>query len=116
MDKDVLKVEVLEGALYQAAISPDVSRISHDRPKPYESTEIQSLLQKKRESTTSIQRRAISKQIQKVSRKLVRKYNDEKVEEILKEFADLGRLDNIQHHSQPKKETSTKIDAEKFTD
>ena len=58
----------------------------------------------------------ISKEIQKVFRKLVRKYNDEKIEEVLKEFADLGRLDNISQHSQPKNETSTKIDAAKITE
>ena len=68
----------------------------------------------RRESTTAFERRNISKMIQKVSRKLVRKYNDAKVEADLKAFADLGRLDNISQYSKPIKEPSDKVGADDF--
>ena len=49
-----------------------------------------------------------------MSKRLVRKFNDAKVEDILKEFADLGRLDHIPQYSKPKKESSDKIEPGDF--
>ena len=112
--QDSSKPEVLEEVLYQAAITPNVSKVSRDRTKPWEEPEIQVLLRQRRDCTTPVERKVISKQIQKVSRKLVRKYKDEKVERVLKEFADLGRLDNISKDTKPKKETSATIESVEF--
>ena len=111
---DTLKPEGIEQALHNAATTPNVSKASYDRTKPWDSIEIQSLLKQRRECTTAVGRRNVSKTIQKVSRRLIRKHNDEKVEDILKEFADLGRLDNISQYSKPKKEPSDKVGAEDF--
>ena len=47
-------------------------------------------------------------------RKLVRKHNDAKVENILKEFADLGRLNEISKETKPRKEISATIKSVEF--
>lgn len=98
---DTAVPEVLEQALYNAGATLNVGKTSYDRTKPWDSIEIQ--VKQRRECTNAVERRNISKTIQKTSRKLVRKYNDAKVEGILKEFADVGRLDNISQYSKPKK-------------
>ena len=103
VDKDTCKPEVLESILYQAAIAPGASEISRDCNKPWDTPEVQALLRQRREAGSSEQRKHISKTIQKVLRKLVRKHNEAKVENILKEFADLGRLDNVSQNSKPTK-------------
>ena len=102
--EDTSNPDVLEKILYQAATARNVSTVSHDRTKPWKEPEIQALLFQRKLCTSPYEKRAISKKIQKVSRRLTRKY-DEKTEEILKEFADLGRLDNVLQHAQPKNET-----------
>jgi len=114
VEKDICKPEVLESILYQAAIAPGASEISQDCSKPWDTPEVQALLRQRREAGSSEQRKDISKSIQKVLRKLVRKHNDTKVENILKEFADLGRLDNVSKDSKPKKETETIIEPSEF--
>ena len=103
IDKDTCKPEILESILHEAAISPNVSEPSRYRSKPWDEPEVQDLLRKRREAATPIQRKTISKTIQKVLRKLVRKHNDAKVEVILKEFADLGRLEKIRKIQNRKK-------------
>ena len=91
-----------------------MSKVSHDRNKPWDSPEIQDLLRQRRETAIPQERKNLSKTIQKTLRKLVRIYTPAKVENILKEFADLGRLDSISQNSKPKKEIPNRIEAKEF--
>ena len=45
--KDVCDSEVLEKGLYEAAIAPHFIKKFYDRPKPYETIEIQALLRQR---------------------------------------------------------------------
>ena len=63
VQQDTSKSEVLEQALYNAATAMHVKKASYDRTKPWESIEIQILLQQRRECTTPLERRNISKTI-----------------------------------------------------
>ena len=108
------KPEILEQALYNAGTAPNVSKTSRDRTKPWDTHEMQGLLKQRRECVTAAERRDLSKTIQKVSRRLIRRHNDAKIGEILREFADLRRLDAISEFSKPTKQCTEKIDSQEF--
>ena len=82
LDKDTCKPEVLETILYHAAITPNVSEAYRYRSKPWDAPEVQALLRQRRGAVSSEERKHIAKVIKKIFRKLIRKHNDTKVENI----------------------------------
>ena len=72
-----VSVETINKAMYEAATSPGVSLEAPSKLKPWQSEEIQDLIRKRHVCTTVRERISISKWIQKKSRKLLRKYQNE---------------------------------------
>ena len=82
----------LQKVLNYAAETVDTCVAAPEVSKPWRSDELRELIQRRRVSGTPAERRQISKLIQKVSRKLMRKYYDDRTSDILQEFSDLGRM------------------------
>jgi len=80
-------LEDLEEILHAAVVVPGNRVEVHDRRRPWENDELRDLILKRKESTTQNERRIVSKQIQKLSRKLLRQHNDAKITSILTDFA-----------------------------
>ena len=85
----------LEEAMHHAATAPGIRVGRKSRCKPWQSDEIQELIQKRRLCNTHTERASISKSIQKLSRKLLRKYKNEETEHLLQDFSGLSDLPNI---------------------
>ena len=88
----------LEKVLYEAGITEGVQVKVQEKSKPWQSDEIKGLIQERKTANTAVERRRISKLIQKSTRKALRKYGDEKTTEILKDFADLDRISSVHRH------------------
>ena len=106
----------LEKVLYEAGITEGVQVKVQEKSKPWQSDEIKGLIQERKTANTAVERRRISKVIQKSTRKALRKYGDEKTTEILKDFADLDRLSSVHRHPIEKIIKDDYIDCEVFVD
>lgn len=91
-------LQTLEKIIYDAATGPDVPIQAEVRQKPWQSEEIQALIRKRRLCNTSQERASISKQIQKSTRKILRKYQNEKATKLLENFCGLSDLHQIQEY------------------
>ena len=91
-------VESINAALYEAATFADIRSQVSGEGKPWQSEAIQSLIRKRRSSTTSTERAEISKQIQKVSRTILRKHQNEEATKMLQQFPGLSDLPKHQEY------------------
>ena len=114
LDYQSADVESINKALYEAATSPDVRTEVPGKAKPWESEEIQSLIQQRRLCNTSIERASISKQIQKVSRGILRKHQTEEATKKLQESSGLSDLPKMQDYPTKHSGNSTEIDSKSF--
>ena len=101
------------GAAIQSG-TPQTNQKVHT--KPWQTEEIQSLIRQRREARTTDAKRHISKIIQKEIRKLARTYQSERAEEILKECAQLDRLNQIQREPVKQQRKDDLVDPERFAD
>ena len=107
-------VEVIQKVLVDAATSPGVQKEVTDKPKPWQSPEIRELIDQRRRCDNSVERRKISKRISKLTRIIYRKYQNEKVINMLEDFADLGRIPVIKNCPVVQTNSDTKIDPNMF--
>ena len=89
---NTMSEEDISKVMYAAATSPGVLLEVPVTRKPWQSEEIQDLLRKRRLCTTSTERTDISKSIQKMSRKLLRKHQNEATSKLLESFSGLSEL------------------------
>lgn len=82
--------------MYEVAISPGVSVEVAVGLKPSQSEELQELIRKRHCCTTSRERTSISKLIQQMSRKFLRKHQTEAASELLETFSGLSDLPKVQ--------------------
>ena len=91
-----MEVESIDKLMYEAATSPGVSVQVAVHSKPWQSEELQDLIRKRHLCTTSGERTSISKLIQKVSRKVLRKHQTEAASKLLETFSGLSDLPKVQ--------------------
>ena len=84
--------------------------------KPWQSEEIQELIRKRRMCITSRERASISKQIQKVSRRILRKHQTAEATKKLEEFSDLSDLPKIQEYPIKHSGSSIEINPKSFAE
>ena len=105
----------LEPIIYNAAIE---TQLDQENPctKPWMTDRIQSLIQQRRNSTSVLDRKKLSKLIQKTTRCELRKYHDQQIDLVLQEFADLNRIDGIHRTPVIRDEPPPIINPESFLD
>ena len=81
--------------MVHAATAPGIRVETKSGLKPWQSDEIQELIQKRRLCNTHTERATISKLIQKLSRRLLRKYKNDETEHLLQQFSGLSDLPKI---------------------
>ena len=84
-------MEDLESILHDVATTEGARTIIQERRKPWQSDEIKTLIANRKTCTSNAERMNISKQIQQLSRRELRKYHDEVTHAVLNEFADIGK-------------------------
>ena len=95
MADSALCFETMEKIILDAIVSPDVPVQVDEHQKPWQSKEIQELIRKRRLCINSRERAFISKQIQKSTRRILRKYQNEKTSKLLGKFTGLSDLHRI---------------------
>ena len=113
---EVPNVESINAALYEAATFADIRSQVSGEGKPWQSEAIQSLIRKRRLSITSEERAEISKQIQKVSRNILRKHQNEEATNMLQQISGLSDLPKHQEYPITKSGNSTEIDCNIFAE
>ena len=83
--------EAITGAAFTEGVQAEVPV----REKPWRIVEVMSLVDKRRHVSGQIERTQISKLIQKVTRRELRKWSSLEARRVLKEFAQLDRMDGI---------------------
>eukprot|EP00973_Karenia_brevis_P003276 451275-Karenia_brevis.AAC.1 len=85
----------LEKIMVKAAQESDARNLNKSVDRKWITDEISILIQKRREAQDKDSRRQLSKDIHKKIRKSLRQWKNQKIEDILQEFQELSRLDQI---------------------
>lgn len=86
---------ILEEVMHHAATAPGIRAGTRLRCKPWQSDGIQELIQTKCLCNTHTERTSISELIQKISRIVLRKYQNEETDYLLQDLSSLSDLPNI---------------------
>ena len=100
--------------MYEVANCPGVSVVLPNEAKPWQSEAYQNLIQERRSCDNAMERTRISKQIQKLSRFLLRQHKNKKVSKVLHDFIGLDRLPKIQEYPVERKQNDAEINCDVF--